>query len=84
MFDILNECEYYNLHFDLIAHLSLLSPAFDLDRIHLLELLVGSYILSCALYDLRYGHHYFYIFLFLQSTAFFIMGFGFVGNYIPS
>ncbi|KAL0896974.1 hypothetical protein Bca101_080935 [Brassica carinata] len=52
------------------------------DRVHLLELLLGVYLLFCGCYDIIYGKNklYLYVYLLLQSTAFFVVGFGFVGK----
>ncbi|KAK7279490.1 hypothetical protein RJT34_24543 [Clitoria ternatea] len=54
------------------------------DRIHMLELLVGFYLFFCGCYDLMFGKNRFYIFLFIQSFAFFIMAFGYVGTFVPN
>ncbi|XP_020518194.1 mannan synthase 1 isoform X1 [Amborella trichopoda] len=50
--------------------------------IHILELLMGMYLLYCAIYDVKYGHDHFYIYLFLQAGAFFIMGFSYIGTFV--
>uniref|UniRef100_A0A0D3C4D5 Glycosyltransferase 2-like domain-containing protein n=1 Tax=Brassica oleracea var. oleracea TaxID=109376 RepID=A0A0D3C4D5_BRAOL len=52
------------------------------DRVHLLELLLGVYLLFCGCYDIIYGKNtlYLYVYLLMQSTAFFVVGFGFVGK----
>ncbi|KAF3553612.1 hypothetical protein F2Q69_00017381 [Brassica cretica] len=56
------------------------------DRVHLLELLLGVYLLFCGCYDIIYGKNtlYLYVYLLLQSTAFFVVGFGFVGKFVPA
>ncbi|CAJ1968731.1 unnamed protein product [Sphenostylis stenocarpa] len=54
------------------------------DRIHMLELLVGFYLFFCGCYDVMFGKDRFYIFLFIQSIAFFIMAFGYVGTIVPN
>ncbi|XP_042053758.1 glucomannan 4-beta-mannosyltransferase 9-like [Salvia splendens] len=54
------------------------------DRIHLLELFTGCYLFFCGCYDYSYGKHNFFIYLFVQSMAFLIMGFGYVGTFVPS
>ncbi|KAJ3693096.1 hypothetical protein LUZ60_012191 [Juncus effusus] len=60
-------------------------PHFRLgERIHMLELLMGSYLLYCAIYDVMYGRDHFYVYLFLQSGAAFIVGFGYVGTFMPN
>ncbi|KAH0886861.1 hypothetical protein HID58_062957 [Brassica napus] len=52
------------------------------DRVHFLELLLGVYLLFCGCYDIIYGKNrlYLYVYLLMQSTAFFVVGFGFVGK----
>ncbi|XP_022143697.1 glucomannan 4-beta-mannosyltransferase 9 [Momordica charantia] len=54
------------------------------DRLHLWELGVGFYLFFCGIYDIFFGKNYFFIFLFIQAIAFFIMGFGNVGTFVPS
>ncbi|MQL91427.1 hypothetical protein Taro_024027 [Colocasia esculenta] len=54
------------------------------ERIHVLELLMGLFLLYCAIYDIIFGRDHFYIYLLLQSGAFFIMGFGYVGTFVPN
>lgn len=54
------------------------------ERLHVLELLVGLYIFFCAVYDFGFGHNHFYVYLFLQSASFFVMGFGYIGTYVPT
>nr|AFK36442.1 unknown [Medicago truncatula] len=54
------------------------------DRIHMLELVVGFYLLLCGCYDLMYGKNHFFIFLYIQAFAFFIMAFGYVGTFVPN
>ncbi|KAJ6690570.1 hypothetical protein OIU85_006790 [Salix viminalis] len=53
------------------------------ERLHLLELCFGAYLFFCGCYDFAYGKNRYYIFLFLQATAFFIAGFGYVGTFVP-
>ncbi|XP_042053933.1 glucomannan 4-beta-mannosyltransferase 9-like isoform X1 [Salvia splendens] len=55
-----------------------------IDRFHFLELGFGFYLLLCGCYDLIYGKYHFFIYLLLQSIAFFVMGFGYVGTFVPS
>ncbi|KAF3786905.1 Mannan synthase 1 [Nymphaea thermarum] len=50
------------------------------ERIHTLEILMGIFLSYCAIYDLLFGHDHFYIYLSLQASAFFIIGFGYVGT----
>lgn len=53
------------------------------DRLHVLELGVAAYLLFCGCYDIAFGNNRYYIFLFLQSIAFFIVGIGYVGTFVP-
>ncbi|KAJ4773626.1 cellulose synthase like [Rhynchospora pubera] len=60
-------------------------PQFRLiERIHMLEIILGCYLLFCAIYDVLYGRDHFYVYLFLQAGAAFIVGFGYVGTFMPS
>ena len=59
-------------------------PLWILYRLHILELLVGLYIFFCAVYDFNFGHNHFYLYLFLQAGAFFIIGFGYIGTFVPT
>lgn len=54
------------------------------ERLHVLELLAGVYLFFCASYDLAFGKNHFYIYLYLQAAAFFVMGFGYIGTFIPT
>ncbi|KAL3523545.1 hypothetical protein ACH5RR_016379 [Cinchona calisaya] len=54
------------------------------DRLHLLEISVGFYLFFCGCYDVVFGKRNFFIYLFLQSMAFFTAGFGYVGTFVPS
>ncbi|KAE8717921.1 putative mannan synthase 9 [Hibiscus syriacus] len=54
------------------------------DRLHLLELGVGAYLFLCGCYDMAFGKNRYFIFLFLQSIAFFVTGFGYVGTFVPT
>ncbi|XP_031103962.1 glucomannan 4-beta-mannosyltransferase 1-like [Ipomoea triloba] len=54
------------------------------DRIHMLEIMMGVFMLQCALYDIMFGHDLFYIYLVLQALAFFAVGFSFVGTQVPT
>lgn len=53
-------------------------------RIHILEMLMGMYMLHCASYNLIYGNDHFYIYLVLQAGAFFVIGLGYVGTFVPN
>ncbi|WVZ79333.1 hypothetical protein U9M48_026924 [Paspalum notatum var. saurae] len=53
------------------------------DRLHIVELGVAAYLFFCGCYDIAFGNNHYYVFLFLQSTAFFIVGVGYVGTFVP-
>ncbi|KAL1545754.1 Glucomannan 4-beta-mannosyltransferase 9 [Salvia divinorum] len=55
-----------------------------IDRLNLVELGFGCYLFFCGCYDLIYGKYHFFIYLLLQAVAFFVMGFGYVGTFVPS
>ncbi|KAK4481149.1 hypothetical protein RD792_012028 [Penstemon davidsonii] len=54
------------------------------ERVHLLELATGGYLFFCGCYDFAFGKNHYYIYLFVQAIAFFVMGFGHVGTIVPS
>ncbi|XP_052172324.1 glucomannan 4-beta-mannosyltransferase 9-like [Diospyros lotus] len=54
------------------------------ERMNMLELGVGLFLFFCGCYDFAFGKNHFFIFLFLQSITFFIVGFGYVGTFVPS
>ncbi|KAI4300317.1 hypothetical protein L6164_033709 [Bauhinia variegata] len=54
------------------------------ERIHLLEIIMGMFMLHCAIYNLLFGNDHFFIYLVLQAGAFFTMGFGQVGTLVPN
>ncbi|OIW11301.1 hypothetical protein TanjilG_20450 [Lupinus angustifolius] len=54
------------------------------ERIHPLEIIVGMFMLHCAIYDLLFGQDHFFVYLLLQAGAFFTMGFGLVGTVVPN
>ncbi|CAN4117111.1 unnamed protein product [Withania somnifera] len=54
------------------------------ERIHVLELLMGMYMLHCAIYNMLFGSDHFFIYLFLQAGAFFVVGIGYVGTFVPN
>ncbi|XP_031395680.1 glucomannan 4-beta-mannosyltransferase 1-like isoform X3 [Punica granatum] len=60
-------------------------PRFRLgERIHVQELMMGTFMLYCAIHDLLFGKDHFFIYLLLQAGAFFVMGFGYIGTFVPS
>ncbi|KAB2627071.1 glucomannan 4-beta-mannosyltransferase 9-like [Pyrus ussuriensis x Pyrus communis] len=54
------------------------------ERLHMLELIVGFYLFFCGCYDLSFGKNGYFIYLFIQSMAFFIAGVGYVGTFVPN
>ncbi|WOL12670.1 glucomannan 4-beta-mannosyltransferase 9-like isoform X1 [Canna indica] len=53
------------------------------DRVHVMELFTGAYLFLCGCYDLSYGKNHYYIYLYLQAITFVIVGFGYVGTFVP-
>ncbi|KAL6603020.1 hypothetical protein ACP70R_043381 [Stipagrostis hirtigluma subsp. patula] len=53
------------------------------DRLHVLELGVAAYLFFCGCYDIAFGKNHYFLFLFLQSIAFFVVGVGYVGTFVP-
>ncbi|XP_074580306.1 putative glucomannan 4-beta-mannosyltransferase 9 isoform X1 [Curcuma longa] len=53
------------------------------NRLHLMELFTGVYLFFCGCYDLSYGKNHYYIYLYLQAITFAIVGFGYVGTFVP-
>ncbi|PKI72533.1 hypothetical protein CRG98_007055 [Punica granatum] len=54
------------------------------ERLHLLELGVGAYLFFCGCYDVAFGKNHYFFYLYAQAIAFFIMGFGYVGTFVPN
>ncbi|KAG0613781.1 hypothetical protein M758_6G129900 [Ceratodon purpureus] len=55
------------------------------ERMHLLELWTGGFLMFCAFYDFYFqGKNHFFVYLGLQSCAFIVMGLGYVGTFVPS
>eukprot|EP00257_Ricinus_communis_P027379 XP_025014793.1 glucomannan 4-beta-mannosyltransferase 9 [Ricinus communis] len=54
------------------------------DRLHLLELGTGAYLFFCGCYDVAFGKNHYFLYLFVQAIAFFIMGFGYIGTFVPN
>ncbi|EPS65139.1 hypothetical protein M569_09640, partial [Genlisea aurea] len=52
-------------------------------RLHLLEITTGGYLMLCGCYDVVSGNNRYFIYLFAQAAAFFIVGSGHVGTFIP-
>ncbi|XP_010558212.1 PREDICTED: glucomannan 4-beta-mannosyltransferase 9-like [Tarenaya hassleriana] len=53
------------------------------ERIHVLEVGVGMYLFIVGCCDVMLGKNRYYLYLFGQSFAFFVMGFGLVGTFVP-
>ncbi|XP_074366328.1 glucomannan 4-beta-mannosyltransferase 1-like [Apium graveolens] len=53
-------------------------------RFNGLEISFGFFMLFCAWYDFNFGKYHYYIYLFLQSIAFFVVGVGYVGTLVPN
>ncbi|XP_039133756.1 glucomannan 4-beta-mannosyltransferase 9-like isoform X2 [Dioscorea cayenensis subsp. rotundata] len=59
-------------------------PGFRIgERLHLLELVTGAYLFFCGCYDMAFGNNRYFLYLFLQALAFFVVGFGYVGTFVP-
>ncbi|KAK1392134.1 Mannan synthase [Heracleum sosnowskyi] len=54
------------------------------ERMHKLEFMVGVFMLHCAVYNMFYDNDHMFVYLFLQSAAFFTIAFGCVGTFVPS
>ncbi|CAL0321248.1 unnamed protein product [Lupinus luteus] len=54
------------------------------ERFNFLELVMAAYLFFCGCYDLNYGKNQFFFYLFVQSIAFFVVGIGYVGTFVPS
>lgn len=52
------------------------------ERLHLWELGVAAYLFLCGCYNISFGNNHYFIFLFMQSIAFFIVGVGYVGTFV--
>ncbi|XP_044959938.1 probable glucomannan 4-beta-mannosyltransferase 9 isoform X2 [Hordeum vulgare subsp. vulgare] len=52
------------------------------ERLHLWELGVAAYLFLCGCYDISFGNNHYFIFLFMQSITFFIVGVGYVGTFV--
>ncbi|XP_057984072.1 glucomannan 4-beta-mannosyltransferase 1-like isoform X2 [Malania oleifera] len=54
------------------------------ERIYVLELIMGMFLLHCGICDMLFGKDHFFIYLLLQAGAFFVVGFGYVGTFVPN
>ncbi|KAJ4704959.1 Glucomannan 4-beta-mannosyltransferase 9 [Melia azedarach] len=59
-------------------------PRSQVQRIHVLEVIMGMFMLYCAIYNLLFGEDHFFVYLLLQAGAFFTMGLGYVGTIVPN
>lgn len=53
------------------------------ERLHLLEIGAGAFLFFCACYDVAFGKNHYFIYLFAQAIAFFVVGFGYIGTFVP-
>ncbi|XP_024985558.1 mannan synthase 1-like isoform X2 [Cynara cardunculus var. scolymus] len=49
------------------------------ERLHFSELIMGLFLLYVAIYDMLFGKDHMFVYLLLQSGAFFVVGVGYVG-----
>ncbi|CAL0326787.1 unnamed protein product [Lupinus luteus] len=70
--------------FRILERIQIHNPFTIIKSIHPLEIIVGMYMLHCAIYDLLFGQDHFFVYLLLQAGAFFTMGFGLVGTVVPN
>ncbi|KAJ4746005.1 cellulose synthase like [Rhynchospora pubera] len=54
------------------------------DRWYYSELTVGIFVLFCGYYDIAFSQRGYYLYLIVQSAAFFVVGFGYVGTPTPN
>ncbi|KAI4322366.1 hypothetical protein L6164_022069 [Bauhinia variegata] len=58
-------------------------PKFKIgERLHLLELGFAAFLFICGCYDFVYGKNNYFVYLFLQTITFSIVGFGYVGTIV--
>lgn len=53
-------------------------------RIMFSEIGFAVFLFFCACCDLAFGENYYYVYIYLQSLAFLVVGFGYVGTIIPN
>nr|GMD57272.1 glucomannan 4-beta-mannosyltransferase 9-like [Ipomoea batatas] len=57
-------------------------PRFSIgERLHVLEIIVGLYLVFCGWYNFCYGNNHYYVYLFVQGVSFFVIGFGYIGAF---
>nr|AED99880.1 glycosyltransferase [Panax notoginseng] len=54
------------------------------DRIHITELGFAGFLFFCGCYDYLYGKNNYFVYMFLQTITFSIVGFGYIGTIVPS
>lgn len=54
------------------------------DRINLIELGFGGFLFFCGWYDFLYGKNNYFVYMWLQTITFSIVGFGYIGTIVPS
>lgn len=52
-------------------------------RLNKLEMVAAMFLFLCGWYDFVHGKNYLFIYIFLQCIAFLVVGFGYVGTFIP-
>lgn len=50
----------------------------------MIELGFALFLFFCGCYDFLYGKNNYFIYMFLQTITFSIMGFGYIGTIVPS
>ncbi|XP_010937166.2 probable glucomannan 4-beta-mannosyltransferase 11 [Elaeis guineensis] len=53
------------------------------ERFHFVEIAIGMYLILCASYDYAFNTDRYFIYIFPLSLSFLIMGFGYVGTFVP-
>ncbi|KAL8092510.1 glucomannan 4-beta-mannosyltransferase 2-like [Apium graveolens] len=54
------------------------------DRIHVTELGFAVFLFFCGCYDYLYGKNSYFVYMFLQTITFSIVGFGYIGTIVPN
>uniref|UniRef100_A0A162A369 glucomannan 4-beta-mannosyltransferase n=1 Tax=Daucus carota subsp. sativus TaxID=79200 RepID=A0A162A369_DAUCS len=54
------------------------------DRIHVTELGFTAFLFFCGCYDYLYGKNNYFVYMFLQTITFSIVGFGYIGTIVPT
>jgi hypothetical protein len=70
---------------DLLALLWAHAQTCFYDRLNIWELWTAAFLFFCAVYDFySQGKNHFFIYLFCQSVAFFLVSLGYCGTFVPS